>query len=74
MNLSEVSCGSVDKNWGKKPIKPIFSKIIKRDAGDFAIILTEDPSKPLRFLYLTLLTDKNRLEHMKSIIMKIKRI
>ncbi len=42
--------------------------------GDFAIILAEDSSKPLRFLYLTLLIDKNRLEHLKAIILKLKRI
>jgi hypothetical protein len=50
------SCGSIDENWQKKPKKPIIAKIIRRDLGNFAMILTEDPSKPLRFLYLTLLT------------------
>lgn len=42
--------------------------------GDFAIILAEDSSKPLRFLYLTLLVDKNRLEHIKTLILKLRRI
>lgn len=30
----------MDENWEKKPKKPIVSKIIKRDAGDYALILT----------------------------------
>lgn len=69
-----MSCGTVIESWEKKPLKPIISKIIKRDVGDFAVILTEDPSKPLRFLYLSLLTDKNRNEYLRTLILKIERM
>lgn len=71
MDLSVDSCGSVDNGWSGKPKKPIISKIIERDTGDCAIILTHDVSKPIRFLYLTLLTAKNRFDHLRNIILRI---
>lgn len=63
LELSVSSCGSAAERWKDKLKRPLLSKIIKRDQGDYALILTESPSKPLRYLYLTML-----LNHKTSII------
>ena len=71
MELSVSSCGSAAERWKDKTKRPIVSKIVKRDIGDFALILAEDPSKPLRFLYMKLLMGKSGVENLRKIATRI---
>ena len=71
MELSVTSYGSAAERWKYKTKRPLISKIVKRDIGDFALILCEDPSKPFRFLYMKLLIGKNSVENLKKISMRI---
>ena len=68
------SCGSAAERWKEKPNTSIISKVIYRDKGDFALILKEDASKQLRFLYLTLLIGKQAVENVKKMIEKLEKM
>ena len=59
LELSVSSCGSAAERWKEKPASSIIYKVIYRDKGDYALILKEDASKPIRFLYLMLFMNKN---------------
>lgn len=71
MELSVSSCGSAADRWKDRTKRPIITKIVKRDIGDFALILAEDASKPLRYLYLKLLLGKNAVENLKKILNRV---
>ena len=71
MELSVSSCGSAAERWKDRTKRPLINKIVKRDIGDYALILFEDASKPLRFLYMKLLMGKNGVENLKKLTSKI---
>lgn len=71
MELSVSSCGSAAERWKDKTRRPLINKIVKRDIGDYALILYEDSSKPLRFLYMKLLIGKNGVENLNKLSAKI---
>lgn len=72
LNLSSVI--EVSSPWKEKATGSYLAKLIRLENDSSALILREDCSKPLRFLYLALLMSKKNSHNLNILLSKLAQI